>query len=502
LNKDSTLVVIKIISAAGGDFKDTLIVASSAGTKTLPIAAWVGKAVSGEVSGSWTAPLVKVEGDIVVPNGKTLQIAPSTTVEFLGHFKLDVQGRLLAIGQNAKLITFTGSILTGWKGIRFNYTPSANDSSKIQFCILENGRNRGENLEAHGGAICADHFSKLVISDCIIRNNDAMGYSGGGIGLRDSANVLVKNCQIINNRANEGGGIGIYNKSFPKIINNHISGNYAENWGGGILADWGSKPTVVNNLIDNNISFSGGAVKIVQGSSADFYNNTVVDNIIYFSLGEGSGIMVSGSSRLLAVNNIIYGNKYIHFDTKAVKKYNQVYFNIGSDGDFYNNDIQGGRDSMVVEEGYTLQGAYTDNISVNPKLVTFGTEAYYPANNSPCVNKGKADINLNDLGTTMDLLGYPRIYGGRIDIGAFESSGLVNIKETGLPEELVVYPNPSTGKFRVIEVINILGERVLHVQNSGDKNLVEIDLSNQPKGMYMIRTNLKGENFVKKVVIN
>jgi hypothetical protein len=169
-----------------------------------------------------------------------------------------------------------------------------------------------------------------------------------------------------------------------------------------------SKPTVVNNLIDNNIGYYGGGVKIVVSSSATFYNNTIVDNITYRN-GVASGIMVAASSRLTAVNNIIYRNRYIDFDTKALIKYNQVYFEISSDGDFYNNDIQGGRDSLVVDGGYILTGAYTDNISVNPMLVTFGTEAYYPANSSLCVNNGKADITINDLGTSVDLLGYPRI---------------------------------------------------------------------------------------------
>ena len=102
----------------------------------------------GDVSGTWTlggSPYL-IEGEINIPFLETLTIEPGVLVEFQGHYKFIVDGRLLAVGTETDTITFTindttgfsipDTSLGGWHGIKFDNTSAVNDSSKIIYCKL------------------------------------------------------------------------------------------------------------------------------------------------------------------------------------------------------------------------------------------------------------------------------------------------------------------------------------------------------------------------------
>ena len=148
----------------------------------------------GNVSGTWTlsGSPYQINGDITIPNSQSLIIEPGVLVEFQGHYKFNVQGRLLAIGTETDTIVFTINDTTGfsnpdipdggWHGIIFNNTPAVNDSSKIIYCTLQYGKAVGPFwTDNEGGAIKVYSFNKLLIAHCLIDNN--MAYGGGGSGL-------------------------------------------------------------------------------------------------------------------------------------------------------------------------------------------------------------------------------------------------------------------------------------------------------------------------------
>ena len=114
----------------------------------------------GNVSGTWTkanSPFL-IQGEITIPNGETLTIEPGVEVVFNGHYKFNVQGRLLAIGTKIDTIHFNAENKdTGWHGIRFNYTPNINDTSKIMYCSFKYGK---ANTGAYNGSDrCGGQFS-------------------------------------------------------------------------------------------------------------------------------------------------------------------------------------------------------------------------------------------------------------------------------------------------------------------------------------------------------
>ena len=103
----------------------------------------------GDVSGTWTlgGSPYEIQGEITIPFLETLTIEPGVLVEFQGHYKFIIEGRLLAVGTETNTITFTINYTTGfrnnetkegaWNGIRFSWTSPANDSSKIVYCKFQ-----------------------------------------------------------------------------------------------------------------------------------------------------------------------------------------------------------------------------------------------------------------------------------------------------------------------------------------------------------------------------
>jgi len=71
------------------------------------------KATSINASGSittattWSADTVNITGNVTINNGITLTISSGTFVQVNGYYKIDVKGRVLAIGASNDSITFT-----------------------------------------------------------------------------------------------------------------------------------------------------------------------------------------------------------------------------------------------------------------------------------------------------------------------------------------------------------------------------------------------------------
>jgi hypothetical protein len=123
----------------------------------------------GNVSGIWTSSgsPYNIEGEITIPSSDTLIIEPGVDVIFQGHYKLIVNGWLLAEGTEEDSILFTAANTSeGWHGIRFIDAP---DSSKLIFCHITNGYAIGISggSDDEGGGIYCDS-SNPVISNCLI----------------------------------------------------------------------------------------------------------------------------------------------------------------------------------------------------------------------------------------------------------------------------------------------------------------------------------------------
>ena len=153
-------------------------------------------------TGTWTnfgIPYV-MGGDMLVPDGETLTIAPGNTLKFNGNYIFTVNGTLIADGDAANHITFTSNQTTPtpgfWKFISF-YAPDSPcifDYCDVSYAgAVHSGASRGNITMQWTG-------SYVNFSNCSISNGSTYG-----VKVKDNSNPAFTYCDINNN-----GSYGIY----------------------------------------------------------------------------------------------------------------------------------------------------------------------------------------------------------------------------------------------------------------------------------------------------
>ncbi|MCK4746227.1 MAG: right-handed parallel beta-helix repeat-containing protein, partial [Bacteroidales bacterium] len=473
---------------------------------------------------------VRVESNITILDDITLTIEPGTRVEFTGHFGLHVMGTLIADGTEADTIVFTMADADtsgfyiwddpagSWWGIIFNnhwYKAGGvwhgadgamidNDTSRLDHCIIEFTKSVQDDYFAYGG-IESVSFSRLVVSNCEIRNNKCH-HRGGGIRAFTNSDIIIRDNYIHHNTAWQwgggiylhnsgaivtgntiehnrtltlnvaeqwaaGGGIGImgmnpvirnntikYNSavvgsgihmynSFGVIHNNTISYNAGYNdipsdifsQGGGIACFKGSSPKISNNFIANNTADEGGGI-FDNGSEPGIFGNLIVNNTANIT----SGALASYSSSEKIVNNTIAHNKAdiagaVEIWNSEPEFMNNIVWNNPDPGGkqikllgyfaklhVQNSIIENGALSFDGESSPTFTGMIEDNPGFDSVSGGIGAgfeglegKNWSVADSSPCVNNGS--MNAMDLPIPKnDLAGDERIRHTIIDIGAYE----------------------------------------------------------------------------------
>jgi parallel beta-helix repeat protein len=464
---------------------------------------------AGNVSGTWKSANspYHINGEITIPNDSTLTIEPGVEVVFMGHYKFNVQGRLLAVGTQKDSIRFTAEdTQTGWHGIRFLSTPNTNDSSKIVYCSLKNGKaNTGSGLDRWGGAITIDEFDKVLVSNCLFESNMNSGYmssTGGAAICISRASPIVTKSTFSNNTGTSDGAIMCAYVS-SAVISNNIFSNNTSVWGTIICYDYYNRPTLDGNIISNNVA-TGGAVGIIvqNGSNPRIINNVIIHNkaigssptyaggiscyihanpvlmnniiafnsadlgggiacidnskpilinntIAYNTASRGGGIFCDNSSYPIFINSILYGNS-------ATAGGNQVFIeDAQSDPIFAYCDIQDGKDGFAgAGAGVNYTGLYENNIGSDPLFMKTTADDFRLRDYSLSIGAGIDSTQIAGVwhyAPPFCIEGNhrPSPVGSRPDIGACENllgSPLVGVsQELTNPMEFILYqnfPNP------------------------------------------------------------
>jgi len=342
--------------------------------------------VSGTISTNttWTGvDTVFVIGNVTVNDGVTLTIDPGIYVVFQGHYRLKIDGRLLAIGTETDIIKFTvadttgyhNNTHTGWNRIYFDRVSTANDSSKIVYCILEYGKATYSGAGGpYGGALFVYEYDKVLVSHSTFRYNWSEDI-GGGLFCSWSNIMISHNLFQHNGSEYSGGALYIY--------------EYA--------------PYLINNLIINNY-ISSDAI-YMDKSDAIFINNTIASNC--------AGIFLNYNCDPTFINNILYHDQG-----------DEIYLADNScDPNFYYCDIEGGLEGFgLFDSTVVFNGDYEHCINADPQFVHTGVHHYDLKATSPCINRGNPNTTTEDVGL-YDFSGEDRIQNGRIDIGAYETKG-------------------------------------------------------------------------------
>jgi hypothetical protein len=242
----------------------------------------------------WDADTVRVVGNVTVEDGVTLTVVPGARVEFADFYDLTVLGRILAVGTPEAPIIFTSdepgsfaadSTTVGcWNGIRFPWTPSSNEWSRIEHCVIECSKAIGGR--PFGGAVSVTGFSKLLVRNSVFRSNAAT-YGGALSCSHQAAPVLVGNLFHDNTAFLRGSGVYVL-YAYPDITGSTIAGN-------AVLND---EPFDATGAVHNHISKSRVTGSIVRHNTSAYYvptqlleakgYYTTFSNIEYGHGGEGN----------------------------------------------------------------------------------------------------------------------------------------------------------------------------------------------------------------------
>ncbi|MFZ4706788.1 MAG: choice-of-anchor Q domain-containing protein [Bacteroidales bacterium] len=501
--------------------------------------------VSGNVSGTWSADTVFIDGNLIVPLNETLKINPGTIVEFKGYFRLEVIGQLLALGTYDDTIVFTrrdtsnfgsqSSGRGGWSGIRFAASTAGNDSSLFSFCSFKFGKAVEDSANCFGGAIQIKDYSKIRLSDCLFYHNYSY-YSGGAIFLWN-ADIKVEHCVFKANYSGNTGTIYGYGGglcslfSSPVMIENEFYSNTSTGVGGGVSFD-NSDPVFNNNILKNNFSALGGAFGVLRSALAQaMVNNLVVNNEAQFF---GGGICCIRSFPLfsnltISGNQSSYGGGFYCNDSAVPSMYNSIIWgnsglgtsvyiwDVRSAPNFYYCNIEGDTtdfEGSGGQEGY--HGSYENNINKDPLFSVSNSHLYSLLSGSSCIDSGMPDSAILVLPST-DLGGDTRIYNNRIDMGAYEyhgTEGVSNIYQSAM--KFLISPNPFKTQTQIslyqkddaatkIIVSDIQGNKVRHFHLIPNNNSVIWDGKNDigkesPKGVYLMKVITPEGIIIGKIV--
>jgi len=338
-----------------------------------------------------------------------------------------------------------------------------------------------ENSSGFGAGFFCFGYSSPSLESVTIVDNSATD-DGGGVFCNYNVNLSLENVTISGNSSDDdGGGICCWQNSDISLVNVLISDNFAADSGGGISFWLNCDLNLVDVTISgNSTNGEGGGIACLSNSYPNLINVTLSNN----TANEGGGIYCGDSSEPELVNCVLWNNspEEIYFNEEYAPNSITITY----------SDIEGGEAGIVTNNNGTVNWL-VGNINENPLFVGAGDHPFMLQDLSPCVNVGIPDttgLNLPEF----DLAGNPRVYGGRIDMGAYENQNvIVNTDENLIPSVAILnqnYPNP----FNPTTTISF----TLNTENTEDIELVIYNL----KGQRVKKLEISPESFREKLGIN
>lgn len=351
-------------------------------------------------------------------------------------------------------VVITGDVLqndnlvTGSKLTDLAATSAANLADNVRIFTVRGGATfkgltltggRAVELSARGGAINSQFPSALEVFDSTISGNSTVGtFSAQGGGIFAEDDLILANSTVSGNSTEGpfGGGGGLFSNGKVMLTNSTVSGNTTKSdssSGGGISGSNGvevTNSTVSGNSTTGNHSSGGG----ITGRLVTLSNSTVTGNSTSGLNSEGGGIGTSGN--IIISNSIVAGNTSVsgapdifqpNFSNPALTvTYSLIGSNQGANlteaptpdgqGNLIGGPIGGVIDAMLAP--------LADNGG--------STQMHALMSGSPAINGGNPGFNPNDFipALTNDQrgLGFDRVSGGRLDMGAFEAQFIPQVE--------------------------------------------------------------------------
>jgi CSLREA domain-containing protein len=408
---------------------------------------------------------------VLPADGATITFAPGVagTIAPVGQSLPTISSQITIAGPGAAVLVIDGDALSGvgQGGILRMSSDYANYAVAISGLTFRNGSAgqggaiyasgfqltltdcafMGNTAVSTGGAV---HGSNLTVIDCSFVENTVVGanfiYEGGG-AIFSSGNLTVANSTFSGNSSNKSGGAIAFQGAAATMTGSTFSGNSAGTNGGAIynarFGDATTATTIDGSTFSNNSAAFGGAICNDSGynyrfslTSLTVRNSTLDENLatqrggaIYNSVH----LTVAGST--LTRNSSLIGGGGI--DSGAMREEG----NAGEGVVTVRNSIidsTAGAD-LLTNPGYsgTLTGScnfISDGSGSLPNTITGDpmlgplknnggpTKTRAPLYGSPVIDAGNNALIPSGVTTDQRGLGFPRVIGGTVNLGAVESN--------------------------------------------------------------------------------
>ncbi|MBO9727343.1 MAG: hypothetical protein J7623_01765 [Chitinophaga sp.] len=355
--------------------------------------------IHGEVSGVWPKfSTLRVTGDIIIPEGKTLIIEEGVTIimDTLAKPEVIVKGNLYAMGKTGSPVSFTihekarteankfgkqwggilaapscGELLLDNAILEYGGATTTESSTSVKMGLYK--ASSGENLPA---LWYSNTKGKLVVNNSIFRNfNEDCTYIEGG-------KIIFSNNQFYTTGITGGEGINIKSGCIADIAFNLF---YATNTNALKLSNAGERTPQAHVIAYNNTilntgwrrpTVKGGSIWVEAAVFVELHNNlfantrfgikrdtkkvedarSVISNNMYYGFDQATVDQFQPSKEIIAGKNDVIGTKAGQNDPKFVNyplntAMNNATFNTG-----WNFQVQAG--SPAIGAGTT---AFTRN---------------------------------------------------------------------------------------------------------------------------------------------
>ncbi len=329
-----------------------------------------------------------IDGEIDLSVGDELIIDAGVVVQFSGHYKFNVFGRILANGTLANPIFFTAQNTTvGWHGFRFyNTVSNAQDPSEFTHCNFEYGNATGTGDDYRGGAIFCSNADHIIFENCTFVNNSAT--TGGAFYLQNT--VLTITNSVIDNNIASGAGGGFYLNNSDIILQTVEVTNNSSQYDGGGINCYASAPSLNGVLIaDNFTQWNGGGISAFNGSNPYITKSTIANNIANQS---GSGLAGLYNSDITMLNSIIWGNATNNIYLEPTATFTATY-----------SDLQSGTGQNYFGEGCIDDDPLFADPFNGDYSLTWENIPTPDDTKSPCIDAGDPNSAFDPDGTRADM---------------------------------------------------------------------------------------------------
>ena len=316
--------------------------------------------------------------------------------------------------------------------------------------------------------------------------------AGGAVynySYESKASPKMTNVSFLHNKSNLAQGGGLFNDGrtvHAELINLNVVGNESFRSGAGLyfVANSDCSPKIINAVVNGNFSKAGNGGGIYMttydgDASPEIINSTICGNKIIkgeIMDNDGGGLIVDPMEKSFAKisNTVIWGNKGIDIPN------------------FYAKDFDGSLNVITgsLIEGFNNLGVVNLPGNTDPKFLDPVNADFAPTMDgdyqltleSPLINKG---INAL-ISISYDLLENARVYGGTVDIGAYEAQGTPPVDNETIINEKAIWGYSGNLYIRIskpttLRVYSIDGTLVKQANNLGT-GAYQFPL---PKGVYI-----------------